>query len=71
MNFLATNITSSVRELEGALVRLVACSNINKSELCLTSAKEVLGPVLKKKSLEVSWQKVSDVVAEYYDLSHG
>jgi chromosomal replication initiator protein len=68
LNYLATNITSSVRELEGALVRLAACSNLGKRELSLANTKEVLGPMLRKKTLEVSWQKVSDVVADYYDL---
>src|SRR6185437_7646149 len=34
----------------------------------LNHTKEILAPVLKKKTVEVSWQKVCEVVANYYDL---
>lgn len=68
LHFLAASITSSVRELEGALVRLAACSSLTKAEINLPHTKEILGPVLKKKTVEVSWQKVCEVVANYYDL---
>ena len=68
LNYLAASITSSVRELEGALVRLAACTSISKSDLSLPHTKEILGPVLKKKTVEVSWQKVCEVVANFYDL---
>jgi chromosomal replication initiator protein len=69
LNYLATTVTSSVRELEGALVRLAACSSFNKEPLIsLNQTKEILAPVIKKKNVVVSWQKVCDVVARYYDL---
>lgn len=68
INFLAANVTSSVRELEGALVRVAACSALAKEPISLLQAKEILSPVIKKKTVVVSWQKVCDVVAGYYDL---
>lgn len=68
LNFLATNITSSVRELEGALVRLSACRTINNNEFDLAHTKEILAPVLKKKRVTATWQKICEVVASYYDL---
>lgn len=68
LNFLATNVTNSVRELEGALVRLTACSALSKDPMSLGQAKDILAPVIKKKTVTVSWQKVCDSVASYYDL---
>lgn len=68
LEYLATNVTSSVRELEGALVRLSACASFSKETITLTQAREILAPVIKKKTVVVSWQKVCDVVASYYDL---
>jgi chromosomal replication initiator protein len=69
LDYLASTVTSSVRELEGALVRLTACSSLSyQNKLTLAQSKEILAPVIKKKSVVVSWQKVCDVVASYYDL---
>lgn len=68
LNFLAASVTNSVRELEGALVRLAATSSLSKTPLDLTQAREILAPVIKKKTVVVSWQKVCEVVASYYDL---
>ncbi len=68
LNFLAANVTTSVRELEGALVRVAACSSLSKQEMTLVHAREILAPVIKRKSLSVSWQKICETVAEYYDL---
>lgn len=68
LHFLAASVTNSVRELEGALVRLTATSALSKEPLGLNQAKEILAPVIKKKTVVVSWQKVCDTVATYYDL---
>jgi len=68
LHYLAASVTSSVRELEGALVRLAACSSFSKDAITLAQSKEILAPVLKKKTVAASWQKVCEVVASYYDL---
>lgn len=68
LHYLAASVTSSVRELEGALVRLAACSSFSKDCMTLAQSKEILAPVLKKRAVVVSWQKVCEVVASYYDL---
>lgn len=68
INFLAASVTSSVRELEGALVRLTACSSFSKEPLTINQARDILAPIIKKKTVVVSWQKVCEVVAGYYDL---
>lgn len=67
-HFIANNITNSVRELEGALVRLAACNSLSKDMMDVANAKEFLAPVIKKKTAEVSWKKICDIVATYYDL---
>lgn len=68
LDFLAASVTTSVRELEGALLRLTACSSLSKESLSLATAKDILSPVIKKKAVVVSWQKVCESVATYYDL---
>lgn len=68
LNFLAANVTNSVRELEGALVRIAACASLTKQEMTLVQAREILAPVIKRKTVSVSWQKICEIVASYYDL---
>ncbi|MBI1945279.1 MAG: chromosomal replication initiator protein DnaA [Deltaproteobacteria bacterium] len=66
--YLATTVTSSVRELEGALVRLSAFSQITREPITLAGAREQLRPMLAMKSAEVPVARVIDVVATYYGL---
>lgn len=68
IQYLAANVTTSVRELEGALVRLAACASFSKEAISINQAREILAPVIKKKTVVISWQKVCDTVANYYDL---
>jgi chromosomal replication initiator protein len=66
--YLASHITTSIRELEGALVRLTAFSSITREPITLAQAREQLRPVLAMKSAEVTIGRVIDVVAAYYGL---
>ena len=66
--YLATTMTSSIRELEGALLRLQAYASITREPLSLHAAREHLRPMLALKSAEVSIPRILDVVAAYYGL---
>ncbi len=66
--YLATNITSSVRELEGSLLRLSAFSKVSKHGISLAGAKDYLSPVLKRNIGALTPDRICDHVAAYYDL---
>ena len=66
--YLATTVISSVRELEGALVRLSAFAQITREPITLAGAREQLRPMLALKSAEVPVSRVIDVVATYHGL---
>jgi chromosomal replication initiator protein len=66
--YLATHVTASVRELEGALVRLSAFSTITREPITIDQAKEQLRPVLATKAQQVTVARVTEVVAAYYGL---
>jgi chromosomal replication initiator protein len=66
--YLATHVTSSIRELEGALVRLSAFSTITREPITLEQAKDQLRPVLSMKAHHVTVARVTEVVAAYYGL---
>ena len=56
LSFLAKNITSNVRELEGALKRIVAQAELIGTEINLDNTKEVLKDLHKKRNVKGSEQ---------------
>lgn len=65
---LAASITTSIRELEGALVRLSAFASLTREPITLVQAKEQLRPMLAMRAAEITIPRVIDVVAAYYGL---
>ena len=68
LGYLATNIQRNVRELEGALNRLVAYQRINNKNPELEDAKSLLKRLLLSPSKVVNPKKIIDSVANFYDL---
>ncbi|WP_431270894.1 chromosomal replication initiator protein DnaA [Dankookia sp. P2] len=68
MELLATKITTNVRELEGALNRLVAHANLFGRPITVDSAHEVLHDVLRAHEKRVSIEEIQRKVAEHYNL---
>lgn len=70
IRYIATNIKSNIRELEGALNKLVALSNLEKREINISMAEEVLKDIISPNNKrEVTPQVILDVVAEHYGVS--
>jgi chromosomal replication initiator protein len=68
LELLANKITANVRELEGALNRLVAHANLFGRPVTLDSAQEVLGDLLRAHERRVSIEEIQRKVAEHYNL---
>jgi chromosomal replication initiator protein len=66
--FLAHKITSNVRELEGALNRLIAHANLFGRAITLDSAQEVLHDLLKAYDRKVTIEEIQKRVAEHYNI---
>jgi chromosomal replication initiator protein len=66
--FLATTIKTNIRELEGSLVRIGAHASLNKREINLELAHEVLSRLIDNAEREVSPDAVVKAVAEYYSV---
>ena len=70
IRYIATNIKSNIRELEGALNKLVALSNLENREITISMSEEVLKDIISPNSKrEVTPQVILDVVAEHYGVS--
>jgi chromosomal replication initiator protein len=68
LEFLAHKITSNVRELEGALNRLVAHANLFDRPLTLETAHEVLHDVLRAYDRRVTIQEIQKKVSEHWNI---
>jgi chromosomal replication initiator protein len=68
LEFLARKITSNVRELEGALNRLVAHANLFDRQLTMETAHEVLHDVLKAYDRKVTIQEIQKRVSDHYNI---
>jgi chromosomal replication initiator protein len=68
MEFLAHKMTANVRELEGALNRLVAHANLFGRPVTLETAQEVLHDVLRAYDRKVTIEEIQRRVAEHYNM---
>lgn len=68
VKYLAYNINTNVRELEGALISLLAQSSLNKREIDLELAKKVLRNHIKTSSKEITIENIQKMVCEYFDV---
>ncbi len=66
--FVAKQIRSNVRELEGALKRIVAYANFHNVAISLTVAKEALRDLLAAQNRQVSVENIQKTVADYYKI---
>jgi chromosomal replication initiator protein len=69
VEYLAYSITSNVRELEGALISLIAQSSLNKKAITLELAKQMIDKFVKNTAREVSIDYIQKVVCDYFNLS--
>ena len=66
--FIASNIRSNVRELEGALIRLVAHSSLIGAEISLQYAQQVLKNFIDSQARKVTIESIQKAVAEQFGL---
>ena len=67
--YIATNIKSNIRELEGAFNKIIAFTRLNKVDLTIESAEEALKDVIyPNKAKEVTPSLIINVVAEHFGV---
>jgi len=69
VEFVAYNITTNIRELEGALISLLAQSSLNKREIDLELSKEIIKNFVKSISREISIDYIQKAVCEQMAVS--
>ncbi len=70
ITYIATNIKSNIRELEGALTKVMAYSRLNKCEINLKMAEEALKDIISPGAQrEVTPELIIQIVAEHFGLT--
>ncbi|MBU1039092.1 chromosomal replication initiator protein DnaA [Patescibacteria group bacterium] len=67
--FLANSIQNNVRELEGALNRIIALDQLNNKPPTLENIKELMGNTLPSANQSLTTKKIIQVVANYFDVN--
>jgi chromosomal replication initiator protein DnaA len=70
LKYIASNIKSNIRELEGALTKVVAFSRLKKRDLTLDLAKEALQDIISPNEKKIiTPELIVDIVAEHFNIS--
>ncbi len=65
IEFIAHNVKSNIRELEGALIRLLAHATLHQREINLGLAKEVLRDLMEDEQANLTIEEIQRIVCEY------
>jgi chromosomal replication initiator protein len=68
VEYLATNITNNIRELEGALISLLAQSTLNRKQITIELTSEIIDKLVKNTKREISIDFIQKVVCDYFGL---
>ncbi|MFN4103797.1 MAG: chromosomal replication initiator protein DnaA [Tepidimonas sp.] len=66
--FVAKNVRSNVRELEGALRKILAYSRFNQKEVSIALAREALKDLLSIQNRQISVENIQKTVADFYKI---
>lgn len=69
IEYLAYSITTNVRELEGALISIIAQSSLNKKSITVELAKKMIDKFVKNTSREISIDYIQKIICDYFDIS--
>lgn len=69
LNYIAANIQRNIRELEGALNRLIAFSQMNEITLDLKTTSQILSKIISTPKKKTNLKNIIKEVAEFYDIN--
>lgn len=68
INYVAKNIKTNIRELEGAIISLIAHSSFDKKDITIDLAKKIIQNYVKNSKKEVSIDYIQKVVSDYFQM---
>ncbi len=68
LEFIATNVTSNIRELEGCLISLLARASLENREINIDLARDVLRVVVNEVRSPITIEQIQKTVCDFYDM---
>jgi chromosomal replication initiator protein len=68
VDFIATNVTSNIRELEGCLISLIARASLDNREITVDLARDVLRMVVNESKSPINIDQIQHIVCEFFDI---
>lgn len=68
IEYLAANITSSIRELEGAITRIMAQASLTQSDITLDFVKSIIQKIVKVQKQALTIEKIIKIVSDYFNI---
>ncbi len=68
LEYIAKNIDTNVRELEGALISLLAQSTLNKKEITVDLAVELINKIVKNSKHEITIDYIQKIICDYFEM---
>ncbi len=69
IEYLAYSIISNIRELEGAMISVLAQASLNKKEINLDLVRQIVDNFVRNTNKEISIDYIQKIVSEYFGLS--
>lgn len=69
LDYIATHITNNIREMEGALISLLAQATLNRKEITMGLAKSMIEKLVKNSKKELSIDYIQRIVCDYFNLT--
>ncbi|MCL5031182.1 MAG: chromosomal replication initiator protein DnaA [Bacteroidetes bacterium] len=68
LEYIATNITSNIRELEGCLIKLLANASLNSKEINLDLAKKTVKEIATDRKVNITIESITKVICDYFKI---
>jgi len=68
MSFIASKIQANIRELEGALIRIVAYSSLANGEITVDIAREALKEIFSSKKRQINVPLIKEIVSKQFNI---
>jgi chromosomal replication initiator protein len=69
LEYIAGNITSNIRELEGCLIKLLATASLKSAEINLELAKKTVREISTDRKIHVTIESITKIVCEYLNIA--
>ncbi len=68
LEYMAYNITTNIRELEGSLIKILASASLNSQEIDMALARKAVGEIATGRQMNISIDYITQIVCNYFEV---